>query len=513
MNETGNAAMNPFSAPPPGGSHDRLRLTVRSLLDDTFPIHPNPMKTPLNVLLLLFSAFLLSITVHADTWGDPTGFFEDADIDREELHPGVVWWSIEGELNERPVRASLVTVDLTRPGLSLKAVAGERFVNMENEQYFRRSTVSQLQQDNDALAAINVAFFDIGTTQAPLGLAIHDGLILREPSGRSNFLYLPDGRVTLADLGWEAQIRAGAQRRPLKGINRPGIGGDEVVLFLPPWALSPGTTGSFTKGQQVREIVLEKLAFQPAADSSDHARLTGRVLEIRDNKPGVEIGEDQFVLTASASAAPFFRHVNPGMEIEINWRLTGAPEGVEWHMVRELVSSSPVLVRNGVAEKGSNAFWKDRHPRSAGGISADGRHLLLVVVDGRSEESVGINLDDLARFMIHLGAHDALNFDGGGSSAMVAQVDGQSQLLNHPSGSIERYVATGLGVIASGDGLTGTRTWTGANGRTMSGIFQDYNPATEHVTLILDGRRFTFPLSSLSAADQALILRASPAGN
>lgn len=60
-----------------------------------------------------------------------------------------------------------------------------------------------------------------------------------------------------------------------------------------------------------------------------------------------------------------------------------------------------------------------RHPRTAVGFSRDSSMLYLFAVDGRSENSGGMTLAELATTMRTLGAWDALNFDGGGSTTMV----------------------------------------------------------------------------------------------
>ncbi|MCY4057284.1 MAG: phosphodiester glycosidase family protein [Gammaproteobacteria bacterium] len=83
------------------------------------------------------------------------------------------------------------------------------------------------------------------------------------------------------------------------------------------------------------------------------------------------------------------------------------------------------------------------HPRTAAGITADGT-LLLLLVDGRQTESRGVRLEELAAIMVDLGAEEALNLDGGGSSSLVVH----GQLLNNPAGRRkEREVMTALGVF------------------------------------------------------------------
>lgn len=117
------------------------------------------------------------------------------------------------------------------------------------------------------------------------------------------------------------------------------------------------------------------------------------------------------------------------------------PWPAEWAL-----SAGPALVMDGRAhsfreEEGFFDQYIPRiHPRSATGITADGR-LLLVVVDGRQPHSRGVYLEELATIMRDLGAVQAMNLDGGGSSALV--VDGK--LFNRPSGtSVEREIASAI---------------------------------------------------------------------
>ena len=60
-----------------------------------------------------------------------------------------------------------------------------------------------------------------------------------------------------------------------------------------------------------------------------------------------------------------------------------------------------------------------RHPRSAAGLSPDGNTLYLLAVDGRRSASAGVTEAELALILKQLGAYDGLNFDGGGSTALV----------------------------------------------------------------------------------------------
>ena len=85
-----------------------------------------------------------------------------------------------------------------------------------------------------------------------------------------------------------------------------------------------------------------------------------------------------------------------------------------------------------------------RHPRTAVGFSRDSSTLYLFAVDGRSENSGGMTLTELATMMRTLGAWDALNFDGGGSTTMVIG----GVVTNKPSDPTgEREVGNALMVV------------------------------------------------------------------
>ena len=58
----------------------------------------------------------------------------------------------------------------------------------------------------------------------------------------------------------------------------------------------------------------------------------------------------------------------------------------------------------------------------------------MITVDGRTESSGGIGLQDLAEYLLSLGATDAMNLDGGGSTTMFVN----GKVVNHPSGQRRR---------------------------------------------------------------------------
>ncbi|MCK6547744.1 phosphodiester glycosidase family protein, partial [Myxococcota bacterium] len=140
-------------------------------------------------------------------------------------------------------------------------------------------------------------------------------------------------------------------------------------------------------------------------------------------------------------------------EIETTAQATTPP--ASWHSAvggNRLLVVGGQIVQTPSDDTACGSFCTTQHPRTAAGISADGGTLILVVVEGRQDPIFGMTTARLAELMQELGAHVALNLDGGGSSAMVVsgtRVSGRP--ANEPS---ERAVANHLAVVYDASAAT-----------------------------------------------------------
>lgn len=132
-----------------------------------------------------------------------------------------------------------------------------------------------------------------------------------------------------------------------------------------------------------------------------------------------------------------------GDELQLGWTVP-IPDG---DAATEAVGGFPELLAEGtrvgdlgVAER--PAFAATRHPRTAVGYDPAARRLWLVVVDGRQPpHSSGMTLPEIAALLEALGATEAVNLDGGGSSVMVVR----GRVVNRPSDATgERPVVNAL---------------------------------------------------------------------
>jgi len=98
---------------------------------------------------------------------------------------------------------------------------------------------------------------------------------------------------------------------------------------------------------------------------------------------------------------------------------------------QQILSFGPALVEDGtvvVSEGDEVGKAKTSNPRTAIGI-IDDLHYVFVVSDGRTDESAGLSLLQLAEFMKELGVTTAYNLDGGGSSTMYFN----GEVINNPT--------------------------------------------------------------------------------
>jgi hypothetical protein len=108
-----------------------------------------------------------------------------------------------------------------------------------------------------------------------------------------------------------------------------------------------------------------------------------------------------------------------------------------------VVSGSPALIRDGeVLSYQHPRHARFRNPRTAIGLSKDGDTLYLLVVEGREGSAQGMTCRESASVLRQLGAWNAINLDGGGSSALFIAAEGG--VVNR-TGEPERPVVNHLG--------------------------------------------------------------------
>ncbi len=337
-----------------------------------------------------------------------------------------------------PLVINCVSIDLTDTNVQIKAALGKDAI-LANDPVRGRETVSSLTARTGAVVGINADFFPF--TGDPLGICIIDGELISEPAGNRAAVAITSDRSVFFDTPKMKAVltTASGAERAVAGINRSRSSG-EIVIYTNAF----GPVAISSNGGINLVCALEN----PPVRINTPLKLVVR--EIKRGPINAPNSSDGVILSAGGEAAAFLESsVAVGDAITLRFDII-SPNGFDWTNVSQAVGGGPWLLRNGktwidtIAEGFSvSGFEKARHPRTAVGVTADNK-LLLVTVDGRQSISAGISLPDLADLMKRLGAVTAINLDGGGSTALSIR----GVVINSPSGGIEREVANALLVFA-----------------------------------------------------------------
>lgn len=371
----------------------------------------------------------------------------------EQLGPGMSWWRTEDPRG--PWRTVVVRIDLSTPGLTLRAVhARDSLAGRETTSSIARRMGAD--PDNSRVrVAINADFFDLRTGQSEnnqvsagewwVGRMLTDSPFDTYDNVHTQFALTQDGRGQLGRFVPEGRLWGRGIELPVLGVNHMPAGVYEGTALYTP-RLGNGRTPARTPGDSTRrlaEVVLT--ATGTRGDTSMY------VVRASASAAGATpIPADGAVLTAHGDRVGPLQQWQVGDTIRV-WIGT-APRLPDGRPPRELIGGWPRILEAGVnvaaaapmREGTISRNAEARHPRSSIGLSRDGRTAWFLVVDGRGTGSVGMTLVELADAMRALGAADALNFDGGGSTTLV--IDGR--VVNTPTDATgERAVGNALLVL------------------------------------------------------------------
>ena len=368
-----------------------------------------------------------------------TGFTSEREFD---LAPGVHHVRGSVLVNQGARRdVSVVSIDAQHAGFELRA-------SQAGDSASRRETavdqaLAYSQDGRRVVATVNGSLFSYigdGTAYSGLGLGfnVSDGELIN--AGR------------LGRPGPSAAFAINEQGEPMIGAPDPVIS-----LTLPSAAVvtidrinqkrQPGKTVLYTPkmGAQTLtdslgdEYVIEgfDLPLAPAGSYS------GTVVAVRDSLGGTPIEPDQVVLSVSDTAPVWPATLSVGDTVSVE---VSVADG--WQSVSQSVGGRDLLVADGQSVT-VEPDVDGAHPRTAVGIRAD--QSVFFITAATEDLTNGLKLPDLAELMISLGAVDALNLDGGGSTQMAVREPGDFEVspLTPPELDFYRPVSNAVQVVST----------------------------------------------------------------
>ncbi len=346
----------------------------------------------------------------------------------EFVAPGIRRGVYRLQTTDGPIVVTVVAVDPHDPTVRFETVvANDRMISSGE-------TVSSMAHRIGAVAGVNADYFDIGQTNQPLNIVVRDGALLRTPSKRVVLDVRSDRTIAFENVAFSGTVRYGATTLPVTTVNEwPPQGG--VGLLTPAYGTPKPNP----------DVTLVPLVPVDEAHLSTDLGGTYRAVADDPSHPAI-VGPE---LAFGPAARALGRLPNPGDDVHVDVATTPALADIA-----NAVGGGPLLVSDGAPVEDPNApapEERDRRFPVSGAATTAGGALVLVAVDGRrAAYSIGVTRPEFAALMLGFGATNAMAFDSGGSSTLVARVlgDADASVLNTPSDGGERPVADGLFVCS-----------------------------------------------------------------
>jgi hypothetical protein len=324
-----------------------------------------------------------------------------------------------------------------------------------------RTTAQAASAALGSVAATNGGFFTIDAPAVNFvggvdtGLSAQNGVVESLADGdRAAAVFGSGNRLSIENVSSSAELRAanGSSARVL-GVNRlPGVAEDCGVAGFTPTAEPRQNTVCSGSNDTVVFTPQFGAPLPPAPSSGPALQVVvaarGRVVSA--GAPGGTLPAGDWAVQAiGTDEAWLASHATVGARLSVSERLrTGSGQPLQLSPATTVTSAGPLLVRNGrpaidaVAEGvldprdlNDYTFSAYRHARTMIGADRRGR-ILLATVDGIAGVSEGMTLTEEADFMRSLGAVEAMNLDGGGSTQFASF----GRVLDDPSSSPLRPV-------------------------------------------------------------------------
>lgn len=388
----------------------------------------NFLKNLTSSILIGFISFSsLAMPIKTIYGASPSILYEQKKV--ETITKGVTYELSHRLTNEGWVDVNVLKVNLEDANITVAPVQSTKELGL-------KEPLTDLLYNNGAIAGVNSDFFGMkGAYSASFGIAIQNGNIMSSSDDKNNetndyatFFMDKDNIPFMEFLKINFEFLNGGNKNiDINAINKAG---DQVYAMK-----FDKNGGETTQALDNRFTNLVKIVVEN--DIITYISQKGETVPVPENGYLIITNEQWYDERAELFVVGQTAEFKITSTIDIN-------------NINTAISGGAKILDNGVisASPGAVISPKSRQPRTAIGITADGKELIFIVVDGRSH-SIGATQDELATLLLQYGAYNAMNFDGGGSSTMIAKTldDQWLTIKNTLSEGSQRKVINGFGVF------------------------------------------------------------------
>jgi hypothetical protein len=308
-----------------------------------------------------------------------------------------------------------------------------------------------------AIAGVNGDFFDIGNSGAALRPAVRDGRLVKSGDPETVVGVTADRLGTLTSIALEATATFPGGPHGVRSFDALGEGANTIAAYTSNWGPYSRALATGSSSDRAEAIVTDGVVVSVDPAGAGEGTLPANTIAL--------VGRE-----AGASA---IRTLNVGDRVDFQYRMNG--DGVD--NLRFAIGAAHNLLSDGVVQPQGD---ESQAPRTAVGFTADRGTMILAVADGRQTSVPGPRLAEMGELMKSVGADDAINLDGGGSSTLIARPLGAAAptVRNTPSDGSERATPNGVGIfLAPGSGVADELlvTTSGGEPRVFPGLHHTFN--------------------------------------
>lgn len=389
--------------------------------------------------VLLLALLLVGFGAHAETTWMIAGKAQHVDtlIYPHPVGPGVTLSKFD--LPEMPLKVSVMEVDLKNPYIQFETcLGGESAVGCETPpSMIARNT----RPGHDVVGACNGDFY-MTNPPAEVGMPRSGQLrrseVVVNPVGTACFLLDENKRPYIDRVDFSAQCNHAGTKFRVHTVNMlrleyENTGGNQTFLFTNAYGKN---TYACASGKLVL-IAPKSGDFKWRPNSTE----TCVVEKVIDPAGAIPIPEGKAYMWMQGTDVARADAMKAGDELSITLNVSLRSGGNNIDFKEMVGGSNTIIMRNGQQVD----VWEERHPRTCIGFNADSTRMVILVVDGRSLQSVGITMTEAFGIFKELDCTNAVNLDGGGSTCMIANDD----VINTPSDGPIRAVGNGCLLISS----------------------------------------------------------------
>lgn len=337
---------------------------------------------------------------------------------------------------------NILRIDLSNDNVVLKPI--------QSSVLGERNTIMNLATSAGALAAVNADYFDMSTKTPAFGPSISEGSLnnayhndyytLGPQKYMGTLIVDEEGQASMDYYSVKMWVETDGQKAfDLSSYNKTPS--SIRTPFVIDRTYYVNNAALISKYQQVGlyTVLIEE-------DTVSYISGLNEVVEIPKDAYAIIISGDTF--------SKYIPYLEEGSEIVLQQVITLNNEIVE--SVSDLqmgIGGGGLILKNGQAYQGQahKVSGDKKEPRTIVANTYTPNEVLLITIDGRTNQSLGANHTDLIKILQELGAKDAMYLDGGGSTTMVVRNEGDMNLTlqNKPSGGSQRNVVNGIGVFST----------------------------------------------------------------